>query len=101
MATLVYLLPITGATDCVYDSGRGATFDLYPLLQQYGGSYHVHDNIHTKDRNFTYVFNVCGNTQTIPGSGPRGLGDGCVNTSGVGYFENEHMWGPAPAYQVA
>ena len=64
------------ASSCVFKAA-GNRFDLSPMKRT------DHDFTGTTTGGYTYRFNVCGNTQSIPGSGPRGLGSGCINTTGT------------------
>jgi len=81
-------------------SCNGATFDLSTLHSQ--GSYHVADKEHADViHNYTYVFNICGNT--------IGGNNGCPTSYGTGDFfgkacfedDGNGKCTPAPVFQVA
>lgn len=84
-AAVVAVCLVDGAAasdaNCVWDSGIGVTYDL-EYLQLGASSYHVQDNKNDQwSHNYTYVFNVCGNTWEIPLTRhPNYLA--CVNTTG-------------------
>lgn len=64
-------------------------------------SYHVRDSQagDSDVRNYTYVFNVCGNTADFPRAGPDG--SSCKSTTGTEPGPREVMHDPAPAFQIA
>lgn len=103
-AMMGLLVQFPAPVKCAEDScgksfgDQGTTFDLSPLKLP-GGYYKVR-NQDVGFENYTYVFNVCGNTAEIPGSGPTGRGDKCLNTT-IWQGDTDFMWNPAPAYQIA
>jgi len=71
--------------DCVFTHNK-ATFDLSALKTSLKSSYRVRDFDDGPERNYTYVFNVCGNA-AVPEEEDR-----CVET--------ESGSGPAPVFQI-
>lgn len=97
VTVLVATLTVCNADSCTWESPAGVTFDLSPLhtdswyavMSKYAGT--------DPSKNYTYYFNVCGNTGDIPGSGPNKDGDACLVTSAHG----GELQGPAPAFRVS
>jgi len=87
-------------------SDLGTSFDLSPLKS---GLYYKVRNKDVTFENYTYVFNICEDIKddNIPGAGPRGFGDACVETtpdgrgSAASPSSSDILSGPAPAFQVA
>ena len=108
MVALATLLTSTmGDENCIktFDS-VGTSFDLSPLKS---GLFYKVNNKDVTYENYTYAFNICEDIkdENIPGAGPRGFGDACVETtpdgrgSAASPSSSDILSGPAPAFQIA
>jgi hypothetical protein len=79
IAVIAVVADIDDPTDCLYShTATKANFDLSALQLSPFSSYRVHDAIDSAERNYTYVFNICDQTEppapscmtTQAGTGP-------------------------------
>lgn len=97
LAASVAVCHANSDANCVWDSGIGVTYDL-SHFEQPAASYSIQDGSSNDwSTNYTYTFNVCQNTPTIPRTN-FGNGLACVNTTGSNGQEIINQ--PSPAYQI-